>query len=268
MNIKRAIYSSNQNKDYSEFEIITKKTWNSINFLSTHIKVNRNIISLKEKNLFLEFNFNDEAFLAKCIRLFIPYFFQKDFCYLSDIDIIPLNRDYFTNDIDFNSNNFYIFRANKIINSQIPICWNSAKGVVWSEIFNISSENKIVKTINNWHSESKNSSYLNTYYDQLMLNQYLKTYKEKFPKRIVYLDDEQKHFSRLDRKNYKNTSKMIISNHKFSDFHMPRPYSRYKLLINLIKNSYLSNKLFLRLIFRILSFFYILFIKFSPWNRS
>lgn len=268
MNTKRAIYSSNQNKNYSEFEIITKKSWKSINFLSTHIRVNQNIIYLKENNLNLEFNFNDEAFLAKCIRLFIPYFFQKDFCYLSDIDLIPLNRDYFINYIDFNSNNFYIFRSNKIKNNQIPICWNAAKGVVWSEIFNINSENKIVQTINKWHSESKNSNYLNTYYDQLMLYQYLNSYKEKFPNRIIHLDDEQKNFSRIDRKNYKNTPKMIISNHKFSDFHMPRPYSKYKILINLIKNTYLTNRHFLRLMFRILSCFYILFIKISPRNRT
>ena len=75
--------------------------------------------------------------------------FKNSNCIISDIDSLPLSKDYFINSVkNISESKFIIYRPDGVAKNMIPICWNLAKGRLWSEIFNINSENDIVKLRN------------------------------------------------------------------------------------------------------------------------
>lgn len=255
----RVIYSSTENDFYRGFSKIAKTSWERIGIIPTHIKINKNIINFDDKNL--EFNFFDEVFLSKVIRLLIPYFYKDDICILSDIDIIPLNKSYFLTDENDLNNDFLVLRSNEIKNNQIPICWNKALGETWSKIFKINSEEDVVEKINLWYQNAKESDYLLTYYDQIMLFDFISDFKNKNQKKVFFLNDFDKNFLRLDRKNYQDSLKLIFLNRKFTDFHLPRPYESNKVIIELVANAYLSKSFVKKLSFRYTTIFYIIYLR-------
>lgn len=65
------------------------------------------------------------------------------------------------------------------------------------------------------------------------------TGKKKFPSRITRLDDDNTNFLHLNRSKLgDNFEEFYNPDLKYLDFHMPRPYKKYK---NLIDNVYNSN---------------------------
>ena len=74
-----------------------------------------------------------------------------------------------------------------------------------------------------------------------MLKKYILNY-EKNNGKILKIDDEVTNFRRLDRSNYSNALVSIFNNERFTDFHMPTPYKKNKILIQLIYRHYLKNE--------------------------
>ena len=120
----------------------------------------------------------------------------------------------------------------------ISIMWNAALGKTWSEIFEIKNEKNIEERLIDWYPNKYKVGGNNWYFDQ-NFKIHIENFESKFPSRITRLDDDNTNFLRLNRSKFgDNFEEFYNPDLKYSDFHMPRPYKKYK---NLIDNVYNSN---------------------------
>lgn len=228
MKLDKAILSSNDNPDYLEFWPIVSEAWKNIGIEPVLFYTGKN--KIKKENVY---NFNlekcDTAFLAQNIRLLAPTLFPNETCIISDIDNMPLSREYFQNPIsEINDSHFVIYRPDAVPKNMISIMWNVAKGSTWSEIFKITTVRKIKLTLIYWYIYFYKLQRYNWYTDQILLKKYISKFQESNIERIVELDDKKTNFNRLDRESLdEGLDNLILKKVYFSDFHMPRPFSKY-----------------------------------------
>ncbi len=237
MKLDKVILSSDDNPDYLEFWPIVSEAWRNIGIEPILFYTGKN--KIKNENVF---NFNlekrDSAFLAQNIRLLAPTLFPNDTCIISDIDNMPLSEDYFQgNIVNIADNQFIIYRPDATSEDMISIMWNAAKGSKWIDIFEVDSVESITKKLLSWYPENYSIGGDNWYHDQKILKEYITKYEAKNISSITRLNDESAGFCRLNRSNYSIFFKKFYDhNKKYSDFHMPRPYSKYHKLINKVFN--------------------------------
>jgi hypothetical protein len=146
MKIKYSIVSSNSDRKYLSFWPRVRDLWIRMGitpilvFIGDEDKViNREeyiIHKIKKINNF------PEAFQSQISRLFIPKHYQDEVLLLSDIDMLPINKDYFTKTtLPHDEDSFVIFSSNAYENSsneiKYPICYNAAKGKTYSEVLDL-----------------------------------------------------------------------------------------------------------------------------------
>jgi hypothetical protein len=162
------------------------------------------------------------------------------------MDLIPLNKKYYINNIEkYSEDSFIIYRDVLRDIKQYPICFCVANSKIWKEIFNINTEEDIVKTLTQWYSQLPNDDYkLSSPYslgwalDQLQLFYNVNIWN----KNIVKLNDLETSFNRLDRSeieyiiNNKELIKNNINNKIYSDFHLPKPFYKYKDILYYLLN--------------------------------
>ena len=151
MNIDKVILSSNDNPEYLDFWPIVSEAW--INIGVTPILFYTGEKKFEGNNIY---NFNIEnintAFLAQNIRLLAPAIFPNDVCIISDIDNMPLSKEYFQENIsNFGGDEFIIYRPDATTEDMISIMWNAAKGSVWSDIFDVKDIDNIYNKIKSWY---------------------------------------------------------------------------------------------------------------------
>ncbi len=233
MKINRVILSSNESKEYLDFWPIVSLAWKKIGIEPTLIYTgvepiaSKNFININVSNI-------DTAFLSQNVRLLAPSLFPKDVCIISDIDDMPLSQDYFQDNIKkFDDDKFIIYRPDAVPKNMISIMWNAALGKTWGEIFEIKNIDDIKNTLINWYPSNYIVRGENWYFDQLMLKERIENFRKSSPDRVVELSDEITGFNRLNRSKLKRRfSKFYYEGNNYSDFHMPRPYKKYKKLIN------------------------------------
>ena len=177
------------------------------------------------------------SFTSQYIRLLYPAILNyENGIMITDIDMIPMNSDYYTKNIETFDNSWFIYLRNACFEyTEIAMCYNVALNKTWSEIFDITSIGDIEKRL---HEVNDRITYLeghgNTGWstDQRDFYKYIlewAVHTEKF----VYLDDNKTGFHRLDRI-HRHTEELceelqdFIREGGFSDYHMLRPYSQYK----------------------------------------
>ena len=182
------------------------------------------------------------AFQAQCIRLLYPCLLtQFDGIIISDMDIIPLQSEFFLNpikDLDQNKT-FCIYRDVISEYNQYPMCYCAASSETWRNLFNVNIINDIVVLLEKWYSKNdyaiSSASSEMWAQDQLQLFKYVNNNSSLEIKKFT---DDQTKFTRLDRADVnfisknKNEIKKEIENGKYSDFHLPRPYQKYKDLLD------------------------------------
>ena len=244
MKINKVILASNENREYLDFWPIVSNAWKRLDVEPVliytgkeNIKLSGNVVNFYIKNL-------DSTFVAQNIRLLAPSIFKNDNCIISDIDSLPLSRDYFINSVkNISDNSFIIYRPDAAAFNMIPICWNLAKGSKWSEIFDINSKQKIERRLKNWYVFSYKFKRYKWYTDQIILKQYIDRYRKKSSGPVVKLDDNVLNFKRFDRISIEQDLKELNDGSaKFSEFHMPRPYDQYKDLINEVYEKSISSE--------------------------
>ena len=79
--------------------------------------------------------------------------------------------------------------------------------------------------------------------DQVLLRRYVEKFREKNKERIVELGDDHPGFFRLDRIcNDRQHTTTYVPGKYYSDFHMPRPYSENKDVIDQIYNFHIPKE--------------------------
>jgi len=198
--------------------------------------------------LFPPINGVNTAFQAQCLRLLLPAVMNDqnsgEAVLTSDMDMLPMNRQYYTNPIaDLADDSFVVFRSNVLMrNSQIAICYNAASPDTWSALMGgIASIDAVRQRLAQW--ATAHNRYDGRHggaewdADQRLLFDSVAHWKQTVgSSRVVLLDDQRAGFRRLDRDDLMRAGELSesqaqdISAHRFTDYHMMRPYGRYRAI--------------------------------------
>jgi FkbM family methyltransferase len=196
------------------------------------------ILFVPEKNI-------STSFISQYIRLLYPAILSnyKNGIMITDIDIVPANRHYFTKNIENIGNDKFISMRNVLIDEkQLAICYNVATSKTWSNIFGI---NKIEDIYTRLRERFNQITYKDGYgnmgwnTDQLDLYSYVIDWNSKTNK-LKILDDKNTKFKRLDRATFRLGDTFIfeqITNGVYSDYHCHRPYKENKKINEQFYNS-------------------------------
>uniref|UniRef100_A0A6C0CK94 Nucleotide-diphospho-sugar transferase domain-containing protein n=1 Tax=viral metagenome TaxID=1070528 RepID=A0A6C0CK94_9ZZZZ len=185
------------------------------------------------------------AFYAQCIRMLYPCLqnhHPNRGIMMSDIDMIPLSSEYFTQSaVKYNDNQFVYFRGNMCMsNRQIAICYCMATSKVYRKIFGIlklEGIKKIETIIKTWYKETGGAWTT----DQQKLFQLV---HKNVPKdNFIKLTDGVLRFNRLDRSMGVDRINKLVNTGQvkhFVDFHMPRPMRNFRGINEKVLNYFLS----------------------------
>ena len=227
MKIDYCLMGSTQNPYYLDFWPIVSEVWKKI-FNVTPVL---GLISDKdtdfyesEYGLIKEFKFigvSNDALQSQIVRMYLSKYLEGN-CIISDLDIIPISKKYFIDDIkQFHDDELIVLSSHHPQthgSNQYPMCYVAGHSSTFNKIFqtNLEWEN-FIKVVNkeDWFS------------DQLFLYESVQKYdknKVKFPYRSFSND-------RIDRSNwvYDETK---VNQDFYVDSHLLRPYLPYKLEID------------------------------------
>lgn len=244
MKITKCLVACDLNPTYLEFYPLVRKYWKNIVGIDTILILIANEIpyDLKEFSneiiLFKPVENIHTAFQAQCIRILYPSIIgSNENIIISDMDLIPLNKKYYIENVkEFDDDKFIVYRDVISEYKQYPICFCLANTKIWRDIFNVKSENDVSDKLKLWYNIYDNYQISSAYSmswacDQLQLFEFVNRWNTK-TNNLIKLKDEQTNFKRLDRMNLDEIQnnlekyKMLIKDEIFSDFHLPRPYSK------------------------------------------
>ena len=147
----------NNNADYIQYIPNFIKTWSFL-FPEVDIKIifiNDELLpELKPFEqyitLFKPISNIDTVYIAQNIRIYYPAIINKKGVLITDIDIYPLNRNYFEKPTVLNtlSNTFISYRPKNCVgNDQIALCYNMASSHIWSIITGVKGINDVRKKL-------------------------------------------------------------------------------------------------------------------------
>lgn len=171
----------------------------------------------------------NECYQAQVIRILYPCLFENKNVLITDMDIIPISKEYFINSTNnYTEDKFITFTDRYVKSNMYAICYNLANSHVWSEIFgvkNIQDVRRIlIENYTDGYNGKKNCA--GWYTDQQLLYSYVSKYEK-----VIVLNDKEIGYKRLDGKGSARASEIgknrddILNNiHTFSDFHIIRNY--------------------------------------------
>lgn len=250
MKLDCVLTAVNEKKMYIDFIPLFIKSWKKL-YPSVDVKII--LIANKIPYKFLEYKkyiilFKPiknifTAYISQYIRLLYPCILEhKNGVLITDIDIIPMNKNYFTKNIEkYDNSKFIYYRENVCFEwKQISMCYNVALPSIWSVIFNIKSvddiKNKLIDIFkNNTIKEGINKEGWGI--DQLHLYKRVHEWNKK-TNNFVCLNEKETKFNRLNRHsfgldNLGNLRSKIVKG-EFTDYHCYRPMSEYKKINNMI----------------------------------
>ena len=188
------------------------------------------------------------AFISQYIRLLYPAILNyQNGVMITDIDNVPLNNKFFTDNIKSFQNDKWINLRDwmdiKGKNPQICMMWQIACPNIWKTVFKINSIKDITDRL---IEKNKEITYIDGHNnsgwctDQIDLYKYVMSWNETSKNYIKLYDKYTKH-NRLDREDLKkyltkkNIKRLLFLINKgfFTDYHILRPYTKYKQINDL-----------------------------------
>lgn len=234
----------NDDPFYSDFIPLFVKAWNK---LYTNIDVKIIFISDNIPDKYLEYKDNIilfkpienvlTCFTSQYIRLLYPCILNYNNAILiTDIDMIPLNKNYFTDYVKKYSDDKFIYYRKGLMDyaNQFSICYNAACPSIWKDIFKINSLEDIVNQlihITNVRKIKKNKGTHNWNVDQIDLRRNVTEWNKKTGN-LIQLDDNITKYRRLTRCPIRGlkiieTNAEKISDGYYSDYHCFRPINKH-----------------------------------------
>lgn len=190
-----------------------------------------------------------------CARLLIRAIWKEDICMVSDLDMIPLQKDIFLNlPKNFTKDNFLSIGYDAFKNGdgsptdpavknsnfrKFPSCYTIATSNVWKEIINPRdlAENEL---LNSWHDhrdfDAQESPVKSHYFCDESLMRALVQKWNPSRDRVIGVDRGANlgvMDGRIDRANWQVDKKKLEAGN-FVDAHCPRPFSQYRDSLKLI----------------------------------
>ena len=162
MKINRVILSSNSNPFYLDFWPIVAKAWKRLGVKPTlalicdgKIEIDESLGDIIKINPLPDIPI---AFQATTIRLLLPAYFEDDICILSDIDMLPLNKDFLLGSVAKVSDDKFVIYRDKYYHykniTRYPMCYTAAKGKTFKEVFQIQDTKQIPQITKYWYKLS------------------------------------------------------------------------------------------------------------------
>lgn len=177
-------------------------------------------------------------FQCQWVRFWIPSQYPDKISILSDIDMLPISKQYFVDIPAKYSANMYIhLNANKFPEI-LNVCYHIAKGSLFKTVLELDDEwiNSCTRVYNSGlgiknhggHLEGKMNWCTDEAYSTKKIVEYYKTYPEQF----VLLHREPGR--RIDRVLWMYEPRLIQHNNYYYDAHCIRPYSENKQTIDFL----------------------------------
>ena len=245
MKLDCVLASVNEDPFYLDFIPFFIKVWSKL-YPKVDVKIILIAKQIPEK--FIEFKNNiilfnpieniSSVFISKYIRLLYPPLLNYDNGILiTNIDNVPLSRDFFTKNIEDLDDKYWVnYRSWKELDhtgEKLSLCWQISNRNNWAEVFGINSLNDIKQRL------IEKSQNMQDCKEELDLCKYLMNWHKK-TNRYINLNDNKTGFRRLERSFRKILSVLQPQNHKhikegfFSDYNCMRPMEDYAKLNDFI----------------------------------
>lgn len=155
MKVERVILATNDNPAYYPYWPAASKAWSDIiGFKPTLILIATQEFMDQHPKIFDQKKFGpiirmdpiegmSTAKQAQAVRLFAPSYFPDEVCMTSDIDMIPLSRSYFRNNVKKHPKDAFVAWRWTHGRDEYTICYLSALGKTFMDIFNMTSPRQI-----------------------------------------------------------------------------------------------------------------------------
>jgi len=241
--IDKAVVASNYNPLYLNFWPIVRNAWLRLQITPILILIGqRNEITEDSGGIIHEIQQIpnvDSGFQAQISRLYITKLYEHDVCITSDIDMLPINYEYYHSYEKYSDDQMLVLSSDAHKVPRYPMCYNIAKGAVYKEILDLNCHfaeftHRLLALNHGWDT------------DEIYFTKRVDDFCSKNPNRIIKLNREwingiAKH--RIDRAMWKYDQDEI---HTYIDSHMLRPLEKYKeyldYLLNLIDMSLISKE--------------------------
>jgi hypothetical protein len=234
MKIDRAIVACDDNPLYTEFWPVVAESWSLLNIKPTLFLISDNQQvdeSLGDVIRISPLEGIPTSFQAQCVRMLGPTMFPDETSIMSDIDMMPLNKKYFVDNIkDIPSEDFVIFSSDAYEKQPdfpcYPMCYNAAKGSIYKEIFKYDmSEYK--EAMEDWHSLGHGW----TTDERVLYSRFTEWQQNNNNFKLLRRGWVPFATGRVDRAYMKFEPGFMLLD-KYIDFHMVRPYNEHKETID------------------------------------
>lgn len=228
MKIKYAIHSSDSNPFYLDFWPLVSKIWKlkfNIEPILLYVDDNHSITIDETYGKVIKYvPVKDIPVSLQClwIRYWWPSTVPDDICILSDIDMFPISKTYFIEQIQDISDNKYV-HLNPLSN-YFPSCYHVAKGYLFKSVLKLHDTfDESVTFINNMkigftHSFQEGVNAEGWGSDEIYATKSIHIY----PDQTVFVFIKRRH-NRIDRLKWK-WSITALEHDKYADSHSIRPY--------------------------------------------
>ena len=260
MKLDCVLSAVNENPLYLGFVPLFIKTWKK---LYPYVDIKIVLIAKNIPDKLLSFKHNiiifepleniSTCFTAQFIRNLYPCILNyKNGVMITDIDNIPMNRTFFTKNIENIPDNKWINLRDWKTDNQICMMWQVAKPDTWKQVFHIQNIEDIKNTLKSVASkinyiDGKTTSSSGWYTDQLFLYKHVMEWHKK-TNNYIFLKDSNTGFNRLDRSTLDKLNNDIKNNIKketYSDYHALRPMEKFSdinwEIYNLLNNTSLKS---------------------------
>lgn len=229
MKIDYVIISSDDNPLYKDFYEVVSKQWNKFGFKTYYINIT-NIDEIKENEYGIIHKIKKIENVPTGLQSQIVRLFSSNFIYgnilISDIDMLPLNGDYFNSYLNqLTDKNIILYSGQPYGNVPFyPMCYVLSNTITLKTALNIGD--LTFEEFCHFLVKKYNSSW-NT--DEQFLYDSLKNFNDNL---IIKSRDFN---NRIDRSNWVYNDE-LLKNSFYIDSHLLRPYSEFKEQINILIN--------------------------------
>lgn len=241
MKIDRAIASTNNNPDYYQFWPLFAKRWLSWGITPT-------LIVISDEKLDIDESLGDVIYIppaspvptgnqAQIVRLFAAASYEEEICLISDIDMVSLQREYFSDSVkECDDDSFVVYSSDAYPPGDpaypaYPMCYLCSKGSNFKEIIDGDLDNfheRVEEWMNyghGWHTDEK------VFYEKFMKWR-SRDEKSVLLRRGFNISNHPMSIGRICRSYNCEYNENLLSKGFYIDFHMPRPYSAHKEIID------------------------------------
>ncbi len=237
----RVILATDNNPTYIQFWPIVAKAWQQ------WIDLKPTLALVAEEGVRVDESLGDvihfkpipgipTSFYAQVVRLLLPILYPDEVCILSDIDMLPISRIFFTRCAEHIPDDHFVVYTNKAYEGlkavQYPICYNAAKGSVFRALVGITSLSEIPRMVCDWYNFK-----IGWTSDEKILYGLLRLW-EGYPDKLSLLGYKTGN-QRIDRGNW-GYDKALLESGYYIDSHLFRPYHQYKHTIDTLIQSVIT----------------------------